>query len=299
MLIATLSLALATATATVTPQDQTQGSKPETQLVEVTYLANAGFLIRTGNNTVLIDALAPRPIAGLEGLTAPMRKAMLTRSPPFDRPSVHLVSHAHPDHFKAPFAQRVLAAHSKAILVSSKGVIEALSTGGDQWDNIALRSIAFARNLRNKPQPFVHANKQLAISFLDVPHAEGAKEKIENIAHLVSMENFKFIHLGDAAPNFEALRKHKLVERKIDVAFIPYWFYANPEGIKAIDEAIGAKHVVVYHIPTQEKDQFSAKLKAENPESIIFGAPMERKIFEVAKRERKTAPEPVKSSPGD
>jgi len=279
MLLATLALGLST----LLPHAQEQAAEGK-QLAEVTYLANAGFLIRSGSNSILIDAFVPREIAGLEALDAPTRKHLLSGQAPFERPILSLISHVHPDHFKAPFAQRVLLGNPKMTLISSEEVIRALSQGGDSWEQISSRTAAFTRNPREKPRPFVDPSKDLSVTFMDLPHVESTDKDIGNIGHLVRMGNFKFLHLGDAAPNLRTLRKLKLAERHIDVAFVPYWFYSSPKGIRALDELIQAQHVVVYHIPTQDKEGFTARLKETNPDTIVFSKPMERKIFEVQKQ---------------
>ncbi len=43
--------------------------------------------------------------------------------------------------------------------------------------------------------------------------------------------------------------------------------------------------MIVYHIPVAEKESFTAQIKESNPNVIVFGESLERKIFEVAKRD--------------
>ena len=280
MLIAALTLLLVPSH----PRAQEPSQGEETQQVEVTYLANAGFLIRSGSHSFLIDAFVPQEIEGLDSLDSAVRKKLLAGKAPFDLQTISLTSHAHPDHFKAPFAHRALTLNPKIKIISSEEVLRALAQGGKNWDRIGHRAAAFQRNENNKPKPFLGGKQDISIQFLDLPHVKVPEEAIENIGHLVRIADFKFIHLGDAAPDFRAFKELKLKGRKIDVAFVPYWFYASEEGTKIIDKAIRANHVIVYHIPTKDKVGFTARLKEANPNALFFENKMDRKIFEVAKR---------------
>ena len=264
------------------PQDA--ASKDDNQLVEVTYLANSGFLLRSGTNSILIDAFVPREISGFEALDAPTRKNLLKGLAPFHRPMISLVSHSHADHFKAPFAHQALQGNENLMLIGSEQVVTAIAQAGKHWGTIINRTAAFRRGADKLPEPLVDHAKDFSVLFLDLPHVKGAEGELDNLGHLVRLGNFKFLHLGDAAPDFAALEKFKLAAREIDVAFVPYWFYSNEEGIKAIDEAIKARFVVVYHIPAKEKASFATQLKESNPNAIVFSESLERKIFEVEKR---------------
>lgn len=285
MLLAALTLACSSL---LTPPQDTSPTA-QTQLVEVTYLANSGFLLRSGTNSILIDAFVPREVSGFEALDAGTRKNLLNGLAPFQRPMISLVSHAHPDHFKAPFAHQALFGNDNLMFIGSEQVVEAIAKAGKQWSTIIHRTAAFRRTADKLPEPLVDRVKDFSVLFLDLPHVKGSEADLENLGHLVRLGNFKFLHLGDAAPNLAALQAFKLAEREIDVAFVPYWFYSSEEGIRSIDEAIKARFVVVYHIPTKEKSSFTAQLKESNPNAIVFSESLERKIFEVQKRKSGTA----------
>ena len=107
------------------------------QTVEVTYLANEGFLIQSGNKKILIDALFRGELAPYAGIPGEWREKLETAKAPFDAVDLVLVSHVHSDHFDAASVARHLAHNPHAILVSSPQVVEKVRAMCDDAQDIA------------------------------------------------------------------------------------------------------------------------------------------------------------------
>ena len=67
----------------------------------LTYLANEGFLVEVGEQSVLIDAFIGMPYAGYPALPKDVLARLRSAAKPFDDVELALTSHVHGDHFQA------------------------------------------------------------------------------------------------------------------------------------------------------------------------------------------------------
>ena len=102
-----------------------QESEPN-KPIEVTYIANEGFLIAVGEEKVLIDALQ-RNRFGFASTPEVVLERMNAGRPPFDGIGLMIVSHAHADHFNADMVCGFLAHRTEVNLVSSPEVVSDLA----------------------------------------------------------------------------------------------------------------------------------------------------------------------------
>ncbi len=91
--------------------------------MEILYIANDGFLIKSGNKKILIDAL----FGGFESdwCVSPSGKIinkMETSTEPFDQIDVILISHAHVDHFNKEIVLRHLVSNEAGVLICPEQV---------------------------------------------------------------------------------------------------------------------------------------------------------------------------------
>ena len=99
--------------------------------LELTFLANEGFLIRSGETKVLIDAFVEKPVSVYAALPPEVRERMLACEAPFDGIDLALATHAHPDHFQASLACRFLSKATDCLFVSSEEVLGKLGGACD------------------------------------------------------------------------------------------------------------------------------------------------------------------------
>ncbi|CAN5803609.1 hypothetical protein BH18ACI5_BH18ACI5_05700 [soil metagenome] len=92
-------------------------------ILVVTYIANEGVLIASGDKQILIDGLHRRYQRGYPYLPEPHREKIETAAPPFDGIDLVLVSHLHLDHFHPESVGRHLQHNPQARLVSSQQVV--------------------------------------------------------------------------------------------------------------------------------------------------------------------------------
>jgi L-ascorbate metabolism protein UlaG (beta-lactamase superfamily) len=238
--------------------------------VEITYLGNEGVLIAVGAHQVAIDALHrefPRE-PYYEHLSQPHLEKLETAATPFDRIRVHLTTHAHADHFHGESVSRFLGGSRHGEVVVPREALSELCRG------------PAAEPCSASPRLHVHkedwgAEKELVfgdirVTVLELPHARGARTRVTNLGYLVSMGGKRFLHVGDADMSAESFARFRLPARKIDVAFIPYWYLQSEEGRRLVREHIGAAQLVAFHVPPSEHTRVAKQVRAHFPDALVL-----------------------------
>jgi hypothetical protein len=97
-------------------------SPPAQWSLEITYIANEGVLLRSGDTQILIDGLF-REYSSYPFLPQPHQEQLETAMPPFEGVDLILVSHRHGDHFHPEAVSRYLQNNRTTRLVSSEQVV--------------------------------------------------------------------------------------------------------------------------------------------------------------------------------
>lgn len=273
-------LALAALVHPPAAQDGAQGEagvpRPKVLGVDITFLANAGFFLQSGRYSVLIDAFLREPFELYAGLPDEVYKQLVNAQPPFDKLTVVLVSHNHPDHVQLRGLEKYLGKNNQAQLMTSPQVILALQAHARDFASIQRRL---------SPIPTVVGSintllqEEMSIGLFELEHGGKLDEKLVNLGHLIEMGGLKILHVGDAKPSLENFAAYDLDERAIDIAIVPYWFFNQASGVRVLQEQIKARTVIVCHVPPSELEKFDQLLKAQFPEVVLFRSAMEKRSF--------------------
>jgi len=258
----------------------------ERRPLEVTYVANAGYIVAHETRAVLIDALfaihvAPGAPPRLhDHLSSERLAVVLAAPPPFDRVDRVLVTHAHDDHFTADAVVSFLSSNKGATLVCPGAVAEAVraAPGGQSEPDGRTEALDPDRGANAEAR-----SDGIPVVALGLPHAGRSDGGAGHNAYLVRLGPYRFLHLGDAAVSpgaFAAL--DPLFRDGIDVVFAPYWFLSEPGGIDLLRERIRPRHVVVTHVNRGNRDEITSRvaaLPAGPPDFTLFDRIMERRYF--------------------
>ena len=212
---------------------------------QVSYVANEGFLLSSGGQRVLIDALFG---AGVNGYPVPpvdLREQLETGEGGWGDVEVALASHYHPDHFDPDSVARFLRANPQAMFVSTPQAIARLET--EYPGERALLSRARA------VLPVEGAVERLEIRGIEIEvlnlHHGRRTPPVENLGFVVTLGGSRFLHLGDTEAKIEIFEPHlqRLVE--VDVGLLPFWFLASDWRAKLVRERIRPRWIVVAHLP--------------------------------------------------
>ncbi|HJR60916.1 MAG TPA: MBL fold metallo-hydrolase [Vicinamibacterales bacterium] len=244
--------------------------------VEITYIANEGVLISSGDKKILIDGLHREYERGYPFLPEPHRERIETAQPPFDGIDLILVSHRHLDHFHPESVGRYLTHNPEAILVSSQQVVGEVEKHFADYAAIKSRVTTVTPPLTHRV-PMTVAG--IDFDVLGVGHGSGRHGSIQNLGHLIKVGGSKLLHLGDADTAPAILEKLHLDDEGIDVAFLPVWFLSGTDGPAVVREHIKPRHIVAVHMPAVGAERAAGQIKQAFPDAVAFTILLERKVY--------------------
>lgn len=252
--------------------------KTNSQTLEITYIANEGFMISNGKKKVLIDALQRNPW-GYVSTPEPVSAKMIHSEPPFKKLDLVIASHAHRDHFEPGMVSRVLSHHPETVFVSSQNAIDELKkVTGEDYSKISSQ----VRNVNPPWKSMVKLTVNgIELKIAPVNHGESQESPYLTLATLINLDGIKLFHLADLTPpvNVENLKALQLQNEGIDIAFIDPFFLEDPNGKMILENHIKPGLIILMHLRTGEIEKYEKKLMGIFPNLIIFKEPMEKKLF--------------------
>jgi len=238
--------------------------------IRIVHIANQGYLIEIGDTKILIDALHT-------GVSTELRAKMTSAEASFDNVDIILATQSHADHFSPDLVAKHMDKNKRAMFISNDEAASHVRAYIHDFASAAQRIKAVSPMEGEKiKESFMGVNIQ-AMSF---PLSQDSY--ITNLGFLVKVGGKKFLHMGDSARPLDYLKGYKLSKEKIDVAFIPYWYFANPDLQSVITEGIKAKHVIpmLFGLEEGSKEQVLKALKSEFPGAILLLKELDSKTIQ-------------------
>jgi len=228
--------------------------------IRIVYIANQGYLIEVSDKKVLIDALHL-------GVSPELMATMTSEEPPFDNVNIILATQSHADHFSPDLVAKYMDKNLGTIFLSSDEAASHLRAYIHDFASASQRIKAVYPMDGEKIKEAVFG---VNIQVMNFPINQNSY--ITSLGFLVKVGGKKFLHIGDSAGSLDYLKDYKLSKEKIDVAFIPYWYFTNPDLHSAVKEGIKAKHVIPMYFGLKEesKDRVTKILKSEFPQAILL-----------------------------
>jgi L-ascorbate metabolism protein UlaG (beta-lactamase superfamily) len=244
-------------------------SSASAEPLEVTYLANEGFLVRSGDAAFIIDAFVTEPYSIYSAVPADVFARLVDGEAPFDGIDVALVSHPHGDHFQPEAARAFLDRQVETLFVSSPQVVDAVGGAAEG-----------RRAVWPEPGEVVSVERGgVRVDVFRLPHGGARHRTIQNLGHVVHLGGFKVLHVGDADRAERHYEPFDLPAQAVDVALVPYWFLLDADGRRLVERHLRGRHVVAVHIPPGELDDVAERLRREMPEVIVFRRASETRRF--------------------
>ena len=234
--------------------------------VTLTYLANEGALLRSGEHAVLIDAFVTQPYSIYAALSPTTWQAMLARKPPFQHIDLALVSHRHRDHFQAQAAVAFLKEHPETTLLAS----------GDVYDDLAADAGFAAINgqveqvLPEKGKKRIWQQGDLRVEILRIAHGGKRWRTLHNLGQVIHLGGQKILHVGDADTDAVHYKPYAAELTGIDIALVPFWFYSDVSGRQLVSEVFKARHEVAVHIPPKDRQEIATRFR-KHPKVVLYG----------------------------
>jgi len=251
--------------------------KGQSTSLEVTYIANEGFLVSYGEKHVLIDAIHENPWGYLSTPKDVFQK-MVDKESPFSDIDLLLFTHAHRDHFEPEMMTEVLLQHPESMLISSQEVNDELRKAAGP-DYRKLYSQVKSVNLGWNEKEYMIENG-LDINVLGVNHGT-IFDMSMTLTFLLEMGGSKIYFLSDLNPasNVDYFKTFQLQREGIDILFCDSYFLSDSMGQEILKNYIQPKEIIVMHIRPDELESISREVLELYPKAIIFKKPMEKRIF--------------------
>ncbi len=207
--------------------------------VEVTYIANEGFLLASGESKVLVDALLDEGLRGYARPTEPTRIALEAAQPPFDGVDLVLATHFHGDHFGPRAVSRHLAANPSALLVSTPQAIARLTP------ELSGRSRA-VHPAEGEVERLTVGDVRLTV--LNLHHGRDRDPPVQNLGFLIEMGGVMLLHVGDTEVGVEDVRAYRQELERVDLGLIPTWFLAYEGWSRVTREIFRPREIVMMHL---------------------------------------------------
>jgi len=238
--------------------------------LEVTYLANEGFLIETTGTRVLIDALFGAGLPGYPAVPAAVRSRLEGGEGEFAGVTVALATHFHGDHFDSGAVARFLTANQKAVFISTP---QAAARFKSEVREAASLMPRFRRVL-----PVPGETESLNIGGVEVLafnlHHGSRTPPVENLGLMVTLGGRSFLHLGDTEAKMEDFRPYLNLMHGVDVAILPFWFLTSEWRAEMVRDEIRPEAIVVAHLPkaTAETGYFGRWQNYDNVVEMLLEA---------------------------
>lgn len=196
------------------------------QAVELCHVANAGFLIKGENASVLVDGLMQEDV--YEGRFAlpsiGMYEEMLNKTGLFKDLKLVLSTHRHADHFDPKATVRHLRATNDVRYGLPTETLSTLEANGLQDSERARLFV-----IEDGPQSsFSHGG--IDVQTFDVDHGPNAPQ---NVGYRVTVDGVSFFHTGDINTSREQLAEAGVTNLNVDALIIPFWFGLREESQRA------------------------------------------------------------------
>jgi L-ascorbate metabolism protein UlaG (beta-lactamase superfamily) len=237
--------------------------EPAERSLSVRYLANEGFLLRSGDETVVIDAFVGKPYSMYAALPSELLQQLTAAKPPFDEVDLALTSHIHRDHFQADVAHQFLAADRDVPMWSSEQVIAAVRAEAPALPESDARLKAFWCPSGEKRSAKLAS---LEVEFFPLFHVAD----IQNLGHLIRIGKLLVLHAGDAVLDEKEYAPYELSKRGIDLALVPYSYLLEKQDCEATKKWIGAHTYVAMHVPPKEFADVRRTIAANLPGVVML-----------------------------
>lgn len=244
--------------------------------VAVAFLANEGFLLRCGEQRVLIDAFVTEPYSIYGAVPEGVWEQMVAGEGPFEQVQLALASHPHRDHFQPAAAAQFLAAHPETLFVSSPQVINVLREHLPPGSKIERQ---LQQVLPDPGAAEVVEHQGIQVEFLRLRHGGARWRDLHNLGHLIHLGGKTIVHVGDADTDPTIYAPYGLAARGLEIALIPAWFFSSPRGMAVIEEHLPGRHRIAAHISPQALAETRKQLGDQQPEIVVLSEALESRRY--------------------
>lgn len=246
--------------------------------VKVTYIANEGVLIESGEQKVIIDALFDKYYEDYLHPTEDMLEKMIDGEAPYNGIDLLLSTHIHRDHFAPSVTGRFLKGHPETRLISSAQLAQSIRDDYAEGASVTSRMEGIKRDTEIH-QREVNGIKVSAFFIYHSGSSNPQMRNIENMGYLVEIGGKRILHLGDSDMGPKRFAELDLKSLNIDIAMVPYWYMADETGVKIIRESIQPKNLLGIHYPRLGSAMADKEIRKNFPDAYVLKRVFEERSF--------------------
>lgn len=242
-------------------------------------------MVEVNSKKILFDGMFGGFNANWCDVPSSETKAQLENAePPFNDIDFIFISHNHSDHFNREMVLNHLAKNSKCVVICPEQVYKKLESAVG-FQDISKNIFEFTPGINEDTAVVIDGMK---IKIYRLEHSRYMEKdsitgleinlhsNVENLGFLLETDGTRLFHCGDINPwNEEQIKKFKLSDENIDIAFLERLYLANREGkgIDLINEYIKPRNTIFMHIDPKNREvykQIITQISDVLPNSFIF-----------------------------
>jgi L-ascorbate metabolism protein UlaG (beta-lactamase superfamily) len=262
------------------------GFTMQKKALEVTYLANCGFLYQSDKSKVLVDPFGTEYGDFFYLPSNETKKNIIQGNVPFNKIDLLLITHIHGDHFNAKLTERFLLNNNKVKMICPPQVCKQMKDSCSNFGKIAAQIIC--PNLSMNESKKIEING-LSVTAIRMQHGtdrslEGVSfsdytdyEKTENFGYVIQFKETNIFHQGDACLkiNEKALSN---IDCPIDIAHLSYFDW-DSISFNILKRDLNPRTVIFMHGTRPAKELESEQFKEVNSQIVFFNQELESKVF--------------------
>ncbi len=255
--------------------------------IQVTNIANEGFLIKSINHKILIDALFSDGYGIFAVPSKDLINQIMEAKTPFDSISLYFLTHYHKDHCDPGVISKYLKKYPDIKIVTNKPSLVFID--GEQF-GFVLQQKQFCEITPGINQSISQTINDIPVKVFGLKHLSYFKDGIDleeymyNAGYLVDLDGIKIFHSGDIMIN--SLRDY--IERKgkwndrIDIAFLYCDLIKDESDLEFILTTLNPRYIVIMHVPPADNNKWQSsieKLKKRFANIVFFKNSMDTQNF--------------------
>lgn len=233
--------------------------------LEITYIANEGFLLTTATHKILIDGLYSEGYVVFSVPPKEITDKIMNSEAPFNHIDLLILTHYHKDHCDPVLINNYLSKYKDIRFVTNKPAIVFIDgncfgfIGKKKQFDILTPELnqSISKTVMNVP---VKAFGLKHLSFYNKDSID-LEETMYNMSFLFEMDGIKIFHSGDIEKNaFQDYLINNEWTDPVDIAFLYYGLLKSGEpDLDYILNILHPKYIVVMHVPSGQDEAWTEK----------------------------------------